>query len=101
MNTPRSRAGATLLELVVTLAILAVAAAVVVPALRRAADAPPTLNDRVAAARRDALEHGRAVTVQLRDSAGAHLLTAFPDGRVVADTGMALDPLNGRPRAGR
>jgi len=101
VSAPRSRAGATLLELVVALAILAVAAAVVVPSLRRAAQAPPTLNDRVAAARREALEHGRAVTVQLRDSAGAHLLTAFPDGRVAADTGMALDPLNGRPRAGR
>ncbi|HET7463772.1 MAG TPA: hypothetical protein VFJ82_21130 [Longimicrobium sp.] len=101
MRGARSAAGATLLELVVTLVILGVAAAVVVPALRHAADAPPTLNDRVAAARRDALEHGRAVTVQLRDSTGAHLLTAFPDGRVVADSGLALDPLNGRPRAAR
>lgn len=101
MRRVGAAAGATLLELVVTLAILGVAAAVVVPALRHAADAPPTLNDRVAAARRSALEKGRAVTLQLRDSTGAHLLTAYPDGRVVADSGLALDPLNGRPRAAR
>jgi len=96
-----SRAGATLLELVVALSILAIAGSLAVPALRRAADAPPTTRDRVAAARRDALEHGRAVTLELRDSTGAHLLTAFPDGRVVADTTLAVDPLTGRPRAER
>jgi len=96
-----SRAGATLLELVVALSILALAGSLAVPALRRAADAPPTTRDRIAAARRDALEHGRVVTLELRDSAGAHLLTAFPDGRVVADSALSVDPLTGRPRAGR
>lgn len=101
MSRPPSRAGATLLELVVALSILAIAATLAVPALRRAAEAPPTARDRIAAARRSALEHGRAVTLELRDSAGAHLLTAYPDGRVVADTTLGVDPLNGRPRAGR
>lgn len=97
----RSRAGATLLELVVTLALLAVAASLVVPALRESAAAPPTLRDRVAAARRKALAEGHAVTVELADSAGRHLLTAFPDGHVAADTALGIDPANGRPRAAR
>ncbi|HEU4557052.1 MAG TPA: prepilin-type N-terminal cleavage/methylation domain-containing protein [Longimicrobium sp.] len=99
MSRIRARSGATLLELMVALAILAIAAGVVVPALRHAAQAPPTLHDHVAAARREALEQGRAVTRTLRDSAGTRLLTAYPDGRVAADTVLGVDPLTGRPRA--
>jgi prepilin-type N-terminal cleavage/methylation domain-containing protein len=97
-----ARAGATLLELVVALAILSLAATLAIPALRAAGEKrTPTEREAVAAARRDAVEHGRAVTVQLRDSPGVRLLTAFPDGRVAADTSMGVDPLTGRPRAAR
>jgi hypothetical protein len=85
----------------VAMSILAIAAAVALPALRQAAQAPPTEHDRVAAARRQALEKGHAVTLTLRDSAGVRLLTAFPDGHVAADTSLAIDPVTGRPRAGR
>ena len=95
----RSRAGATLLELMVALSILAIAAAVAVPAFRQAAEAPPTERDRVSAARREAIDRGRAVTLTLRDSAGVRLLTAYPDGHVAADTAFGLDPANGRRRA--
>lgn len=97
----RSRAGATLLELMVALSILAIAAAVAVPALRRSAEVPVTERSRIAAARRQALEQGHAVTLTLRDSAGTRLVTAFPDGHVAADTALALDPASGKPRAGR
>ena len=95
-----NRAGATLIELAVALAILAIAAAVSGIALRAFA-APDAANEgavRVEAARRRALAERRPVAVAVTDSGGARSAVAYPDGRVVADSALDLDPLSGRPR---
>jgi prepilin-type N-terminal cleavage/methylation domain-containing protein len=80
----RRRAGVTLLELMVVLAILAVMAGLTVVSLDRvSAPAPFTDADRVADARRNAITLGRPVRVLLRDSAATRSAQALPDGRVI------------------
>ena len=96
------RGGVTLLELIVVIALLGVIAGVTGIALHRAT--PVTGVGREAAlvttARDSALRSGRVVTIELRVSAlGARrsaTATAFPDGRVVADPVLNIDPLTGR-----
>jgi prepilin-type N-terminal cleavage/methylation domain-containing protein len=98
----RARAGSTLLELVVVLAILGIVAGVVGLSFRgagqRDADTPRL---RIAAARRQALEQRHAVTLYLGAGDSLRALTAFPDGRVVGDSALDVDVLTGRPRAAR
>ena len=95
----KARAGFTLVELVVVVAIMAVIAGVggiAFVRLSRADDVPPTGAAIVRAARREALRRGVAVTVA--DSAPGRAprrATAFPDGRVVADTALGVDALTG------
>ena len=97
----RRTAGVTLIEMVVALAILGIMAAVTGVALRR--EDPPTAErlraDRIAAARREALDTRRAVAFAVADSGGTRTGIALPDGRVVADSALAVDPLTGRPDA--
>lgn len=96
------RRGATLVELVAALAVLAVAAGVTGLALG-ALDrpAPPTDVERVAEARREALSARRPVTLVLEGKDGPRAVTALPDGRVLGADSLGLDPLTGRPRAAR
>ena len=95
------RAGVTLIELAVTLAILGVAATVTGLAVR-AMPAPGAAERRageIATARRRALADRHPVEVDLTDSSGARLrVVAFPDGRVLGDSALEVDPLSGRPR---
>jgi prepilin-type N-terminal cleavage/methylation domain-containing protein len=94
------RTGVTLVELIVVLALLSVVAAVTGLAFRRARpvvglDPSAAL---VLAARDSALRLGRVVTLRVsalgaRRSATA---TAFPDGRVIADSSLGIDPLSGK-----
>jgi len=93
----RSRAGFTLVELMVVLAILGVMAGLAGLAARSLEETDPAAERaaRIAEARRRALETRRPVTLQL-DS--ARRMVAFPDGSVRADTALGLDELTGRPR---
>ena len=97
---PRSvRGGFTLVELLVVLVLLAllsgVAGVAFVPRAPRV-----TWRDRaleaIARARSDALARGEAVSITVAGPSGALRATAFPDGRVVADDLLAIEPATGR-----
>ena len=99
-SSRRSTTGSTLIELVVVLAILGIMASVVALSFRGAGEREKdTPKLRIAAARREALEKRHAVTVSIAVGDSLRELTAFPDGRVVGDTLLGIDPLTGRPRA--
>jgi len=97
----RPRAGSTLLELVVVLAVLGIVAGVVGLSFRGAGRRQETRATRISAARRQALERRHPVTLYLGAGDSLHVLTAFPDGRVVGDSALGIDPLTGRPHAAR
>ena len=92
-----SATGNTLIELLVVLAILGIAAGVAGLGFR---SAPPVSIDEttatIAAARRDAIRSGRSVTIFVGRDGHVLLATAYPDGRVVADTALTVDHLSGR-----
>ena len=111
--TPRSvRHAFTLLEVVIVLAILGLLSSMVVFAtvpLARRDDSSERAASIVAAARQKAIREGSAVTGSIlqpwRDSVGGEhraslTFTAYPDGSVMSDSGLALDHLRGRPRPG-
>jgi prepilin-type N-terminal cleavage/methylation domain-containing protein len=92
--------GATLVELLIVLAILGVVAGVVGLAARGASRPEPDDNfARIAAARREAVASGRPVGIVLRLDGRPVDVSAWPDGSVRADTALAVDPLTGRYRA--
>jgi prepilin-type N-terminal cleavage/methylation domain-containing protein len=90
--------GNTLVELLVVLAVLGIIAGVTGLTFGRAPlrNPPDAADATIADARRQALRSGRSVTVTI--SSGDTLLaaTAHPDGRVVADSLLAIDALSGR-----
>ena len=92
----RRRTASTLLELMVTLALLAILAGVVPLALR---PIDPIRDDdplaRLTAARRTALRTGRAVTITMSVAGVSYRATALPDGSVVADSAFHVDRLAG------
>ena len=94
----RARRGVTLVELMVTLALIGLLAGVVGLTLHTARHAPSidAATARLVAARDSALRFGIAVTVALTMDGRAHVATALPDGRVVADSGFTVDPLSGQ-----
>jgi prepilin-type N-terminal cleavage/methylation domain-containing protein len=89
----------TLLELMVVLVLLSVIASVVVLAIRSTPRAQPLdqANRQVLAARDSALRFGAPVTVGIDLGGAQRVATAFPDGRVVADTALHFDELSGLP----
>ena len=96
------RPGATLIEMVAALALLALVAGVVTPALRDARHAPREERATLLAAARDtALREGRPVTIVVRLDGRVVAATAFPDGSVVADSALGLNPLTGSTVDGR
>ena len=100
----RERIGSTLLELIVALAILGVAVGLAGLAMRAEARPDPEAERSavIARARREALESRRPVALTLTLPDGRALQArALPDGRVLADSGLAIDPLSGRPDAPR
>jgi prepilin-type N-terminal cleavage/methylation domain-containing protein len=96
----RLRRGVTLVELMVVLVMLSVIASVVVLAIR--STPPKRASDEsirvVIAARDSALRTGRVVSVLVPIDGNERAATAFPDGRVEADSALEFDVLSGRPR---
>jgi prepilin-type N-terminal cleavage/methylation domain-containing protein len=95
-----SRAGVTLVELIVVLAIIAVIAGVTTLAFRRAGSTPSVAPwvSAVTAARRTAIDSGRSVSLTIRVGDVVYAATALPDGSVVADAPLDIDRLTGEPR---
>lgn len=93
--------GVTLVELLVVLVLLGLVAGVVGLTIHTAK--PITVTDpilaAIAAARDSAIRTGRSVTIVLDVQDAQHEVTASPDGRVAADTALAIDPLNGARNA--
>ena len=92
--TRRPGGGSTLLELIVTLAVMAVVAGVVALALRPRDAAHPAA-DPVVEARRAAIAARRPVTIDLVRDGRVFVLTALPDGGVIADADLGLDRFTG------
>lgn len=87
-----ARVGMTLVELIVTLAILGLMGSITVMSIRRAdAPAPQHDVDRIVAARREAITRGRSVHLLLRDSLTVRAALALPDGRVVQAQSITHD----------
>ena len=84
------RRGVTLVELIVAVAILAIALAVVPVSLR--APEPPAANP-LTELRREAIRSGQSRTRAVRVADSTIVVTALPDGRLV---GIVGDPLTGR-----
>jgi prepilin-type N-terminal cleavage/methylation domain-containing protein len=95
----RKRPGVTLIELIVVLVLLSVLASVVVLAIRSTPRAHPLdqANRKVLTARDSALRYGQSITTVVEIAGSQHVATAFPDGRVVADTALHIDELSGQP----
>jgi prepilin-type N-terminal cleavage/methylation domain-containing protein len=88
------RAGVTLVELLVVLAILAVTSSLASVALRRADTERQPVDD-VLALRREAIAEGHAITRVVRLDTTSYVLTVLADGRVVADSALGIDPSTG------
>jgi prepilin-type N-terminal cleavage/methylation domain-containing protein len=91
------RAGFTLLEMMVVIAILGVLTLLVGlewrdDAPREAASGPAA---EVAAAHRQALRTGAAVAVRVRAGERTVRVTALPDGRLLGAEALGFDPLDG------
>ena len=92
--------GVTLIELMVTLAILGIALSIAGVAFRP----PPAVTQvdpalaRIAAARDEAIRSGTSVSIVLDDGGRLVEVTAYHDGSVLADSSVAVDRLTGKPR---
>lgn len=97
------RRGSTLLELLVTLAVMAIVASVATLALGpvNSRSQPGNTAERIAAARRNASAERRDTTIEVVVQGVAVAVTLFPDGRVVAGTALRLDQLTGEPSSAR
>lgn len=92
------RAGTTLLELLVTIAVIAVIATVVVLGFPRPRVAPvDDLPTRVRRARAEAVDSARPVTFTMVVDGRPVDVTAEPDGSVIVDSTARIDHLTGRP----
>ena len=96
------RRGVTLVELMVTLVILAVISSVTVLAIRRI-DRPRPNDPRTifADTLRAVLATGRPTTVRLLTDSGPASGTVRADGSIVADSALDIDRLTGGPTHAR
>lgn len=91
-----ARAGVTLVELLVVLAILAITSSLASVAFRRAdADRGRDAGDQVLVLRREAIIAGHPITRLVRRDSATYVVTALADGRVVADSALGVDPSTG------
>lgn len=96
------RVGVTLIELIVAIAVLGIMLGITTLAFTKAKEPAPdgaSVSAQIIELRRKAVTSGEAQTSWLRDSSGTKLLTALPDGRVIADLSN-LDRLTGTVRSG-
>jgi prepilin-type N-terminal cleavage/methylation domain-containing protein len=92
------RRGVTLVELLISLAIMGIMAGVATMAVRRiAAPVPDDPYHIVADSLRRAVETGRPAVVKLVVGGAAAYATVNPDGSVVADTVLHVERFTGRP----
>jgi prepilin-type N-terminal cleavage/methylation domain-containing protein len=103
MIPSRPRPGVTLVELLVVLAVLGIAGGIAGVAFTATTspDVGESWQMAIVAARRDALSNARPVTIDLVVDGTPASATAMPDGSVVADAAIPVDPFNGRPYHGR
>lgn len=97
------RRGVTLVELMVALAILTIAAGVASVAIPSVApaNARDLVRAQIARGRSRAIATGEPVTMRVRTDSAPDTVataTAFPDGSVIADPSLDIDPLPGVPR---
>ena len=92
------RRGVTLVELLVTLSILAVLSGVTVLAVRRIdPPRPDDPNTILADSLREAVASGRSATVRLLMNSAPAWAVVRPDGGVVADSVFGVDRFTGAP----
>lgn len=98
----RARAGTTLVELLVVLAVLAAVGTLATMTLRvLPASGVDTPLARIGAARRHAVTSGRPVTLHVDDSGRIRQVRVFPDGQVLGAESLGIDPTSGRIRNAR
>jgi len=92
----RTRAGVTLIELLVTLVLLGIIAGVTVLAIRRI-DKPRPDDPRVIIAdtMRKVLASGRPALIRILTDLGPASSNVRPDGSVIADSLLSVDRLTG------
>ena len=94
------RAGVTLVELMVVLAVLGVMAGVVMlswpPDRSRQTGAATVVGDSIATLRRRALQTGRPVAGVVTIRGFKSAIIALPDGRIVGPERLGVNPLTGR-----
>ena len=98
MTRGRRRTGVTLIELVVTVALIGIVAAVATLAFP--VDRSPSPTDplvQVARARTQAAQTGRPVAISLVVNGKMVDAFALSDGSVIADSVLRVDRLSGRP----
>jgi prepilin-type N-terminal cleavage/methylation domain-containing protein len=87
--------GVTLVELLITLVVIGLAAAVATLAIGPVRRPVNDQRAQLMSARHHALAAGRDTTIRFGDSLSA---TAHPDGSVSADTALHIERLTGAPR---
>ena len=95
-GTGRTTYGTTLIELVVTLAVLGIIASVATLAIRRQPAPADDLATAVLGARRAAAETGRTIRISRVEEGRPVEFVACPDGRVIADSGVGVAQLTGQ-----
>jgi prepilin-type N-terminal cleavage/methylation domain-containing protein len=100
--TSTNRPGVTLIELIITMTILAIISAVTVLAIRRFD--PPNSRDPhqiVADSARAAMETGRAITMRLSVDSVFASVWIRPDGSVIGDSVLTTERFTGAPTNAR
>lgn len=92
MKVPATRKGSTLVELMVVLAIIALATSVTALAIRTTgrASADP-IRARIAGARRAAIDGGAPVTIEILVNGRRQAVTARPDGVVLGASAFGAE----------
>lgn len=93
--------GSTLLEMLITLALLGVIASVVTLAIRRIAPPMPDPMTIIADTIEAVIRSGRPTTIQFVVNGRPALATLNPDGSVIADSALRIDRLTGRSTRAR
>ena len=98
----KARRGVTLIELLVTLSMLAVLSGVTVMAVRRIdPPRPDEPNTILADSLRDAVSNGRPALVRLLIGGAPVSAIVRPDGGIIADSAFAVDRFTGAPLRAR